>query len=87
MLSILDGHRRYAHLGSLRGDGVAPRILGMKKVIVDDSLRRALSQIAPAPKSTHNDEQRVQQQAQVARAGQWMQQQLLHSVQDALDRP
>jgi hypothetical protein len=87
MLSILDGHRRYAHLGSLRGDGVAPRILGMKKVIGDDSLRRALSQIAPASKSTHDDGQRAQQQAQLARAERWMQQQLMHSVQDALDRP
>ena len=87
MLSILDGHRRYAHLGSLRGDGVASRILGMNKVIGDDSLRRALSQIAPAPKSTHNEAQRAQQQAQVERAEEWMQQQLMHSVQDALDRP
>ena len=49
MLSILDGHNRYAHVGMLRGDGVAPGILGMKKIIGDDSLRRALSAIAPAP--------------------------------------
>ena len=32
MLSILDGHCRYAHVGALRGDGVAPRILGMNKI-------------------------------------------------------
>ena len=32
MLSILDGHCRYAHVGALRGDGVAPSILGMKEV-------------------------------------------------------
>ena len=43
MLSILDGHCRYAHVGALRGDGVAPSILGMTKLIGDDSLRRALS--------------------------------------------
>jgi hypothetical protein len=43
MLSILDGHWRYAHVGALRGDGVAPSILGMNKIIGDDSLRRALS--------------------------------------------
>ena len=30
MLSILDGHWRYAHVGALRGDGVAPSILGMR---------------------------------------------------------
>ena len=49
MLSILDGHCRYAHVGALRGDGVAPSILGMGKIIGDDSLRRALSAIAPGP--------------------------------------
>lgn len=48
MLSILDGHCRYAHVGALRGDGVAPSILGMSKIIGDDSLRRALSAIAQA---------------------------------------
>lgn len=42
MLSILDGHCRYAHVGALRGDGVAPSILGMNRIIGDDSLRRAL---------------------------------------------
>ena len=42
MLSILDGHCRYAHVGALRGDGVATHILGMSKVVSDDSLRRAL---------------------------------------------
>ena len=31
MLSILDGHSRYAHVGMLRGDGVAPSILGIKR--------------------------------------------------------
>ena len=46
MLSILDGHWRYAHVGVLRGDGVAPSILGMSKIIGDDSLRRALAAIA-----------------------------------------
>ena len=45
MLSILDGHNRYAHVGVLRGDGVAPSILGMKKMVGDDSLRCALSAI------------------------------------------
>ncbi len=29
MLSILDGHCRHAHVGTLRGDAVAPSILGM----------------------------------------------------------
>ena len=87
MLSILDGHWRYAHVGALRGDGVATHILGMSKVIGDDSLRRALGAIAPEPRARHTDEQRQAQQAQVARSVQWMQQHLRRSVEAALDTP
>lgn len=67
MLSILDGHCRYAHVGMLRGDGVAPGILGMNKIIGDDSLRRALATIAPAPNVKHTSEQKAAQEAQLAR--------------------
>ncbi len=87
MLSILDGHCRYAHVGALRGDGVAPNILGMTKIIGDDSLRRALSAIAPASDDKHTDEQRAAQQAQLARALQWMQGQLKHSIAQATATP
>ena len=87
MLSILDGHCRYAHVGALRGDGVATHILGMNKVIGDDSLRRALGAIAPEPLSRHTDPQRQAQQAQVARSVQWMQQHLRRSVDAALYTP
>ncbi|WP_177165929.1 hypothetical protein [Nitrosomonas sp. Nm58] len=48
MLSILDGQRRYAHIAGLRGDEVAPEILGMGKIMSDESLRRALSALAPS---------------------------------------
>ena len=68
ILSILDGHCRYAHVGALRGDGVATHILGMNKVISDDGLRRALGAVAPAPLARHSQEQRQAQQAQAARA-------------------
>ena len=34
-LSILDGHCRYAHVGALRGVGVAPSTLGMSRIIGD----------------------------------------------------
>lgn len=83
MLGILDGHSRYAHIGALRGDGVAPEVLGMTKIIGDDSLRRALGAIAPAPKAKHNAEQRAAQQAQALQAEQWMQAQLRHSIAQA----
>ena len=42
LLSILGGHTRYAHINSLRNDGVGPRALGMGKVVSEDSARRAL---------------------------------------------
>ena len=87
MLSILDGHWRYAHVGALRGDGVAPSILGMNKIIGDDSLRRALAAIAPAPDAKHTESQRAGQQAQHARAVQWMQEQLKHSIAQATLQP
>ena len=87
MLSILDGHCRYAHVGALRGDGVAPGILGMNKLIGDDSLRRALGAIAPAADETHTESQRAAQQAQLARAVQWMQDQLKHSIAQATATP
>ena len=87
MLWILDGHCRYAHVGVLRGDGVAPSILGMTKIIGDDSLRRALGAIAPEPDEKHTAEQRAAQQAQLARAVQWMQEQLRHSIAQASATP
>lgn len=45
MLSVLSGHRRYAHVTAIRGDGVIPGLLGMNKVISEDTLRRALGAI------------------------------------------
>ena len=87
MLSILDGHCRYAHVGALRGDGVAPSILGMTKIIGDDSLRRALGSIAPAPDAKHSEMQRLGQEAQLARSTRWMQDQLKHSIAQATLQP
>ncbi|MFO1386067.1 MAG: hypothetical protein U1F55_07755 [Chitinivorax sp.] len=46
MLSILSGHRRYAHVTGIRCDGVNPALLGMGKVISEDALRSALKHIA-----------------------------------------
>jgi hypothetical protein len=43
MLSILSGHKRYSHVTAIRCDGVNPGLLGMRKVISEDALRRALT--------------------------------------------
>ena len=45
MLSFLSGHRRYAHIAALRSDGVLPDLLGMKKVVSEDAVRRAFAAI------------------------------------------
>ena len=45
LLSILSGHRRYAHVTAIRRDGVNPGLLGMRKVISEDGLRNALKNI------------------------------------------
>lgn len=83
LLGILAGQDRYAHIGTLRGDGVAPEVLGMSKIIGDDSLRRALGAIAPAPKASDNEQERASQQERSLAAQQWMQAQLRHSIGQA----
>lgn len=45
LLSILSGHRRYAHMQALVGDGVNGTLLGMKKIVSDDSARRGIKKV------------------------------------------
>ncbi|MFZ3141275.1 transposase [Polaromonas sp.] len=45
LLSILAGHKRYAHITGLRGDALSPQILAMEKIISEDALRRALARM------------------------------------------
>ena len=45
VLSALAGHKRYAHVTALRSDRVLPELLGMRRIVSDDSLRRALAAI------------------------------------------
>ena len=48
LLSVLSGHRRYAHITALRCDPVNPPLLGMRKVLSEDSVRRGLAKIDEA---------------------------------------
>jgi hypothetical protein len=43
LLSVLAGHQRYAHITALRCDPVNPPLLGMRKVVSEDAMRRALA--------------------------------------------
>ncbi len=45
MLSVLAGHRRYAHITAIRGDGVNAPVLGMSKVVSEDAVRRAFQKM------------------------------------------
>lgn len=87
MLSILDGQRRYAHVTGLRGDEVAPQILGMNKIISDESLRRALAHLAPNQLQRCSDAERAARAAQLARSTAWMDGALAESVHEALTTP
>lgn len=42
LLSILAGHKRYAHITTIRSDRVNPELLGMEAIASEDSVRRAL---------------------------------------------
>jgi hypothetical protein len=45
LLSVRSGHRRYAHITALRCDPVNPPLLGMRKVLSEDSVRRGLAKV------------------------------------------
>jgi hypothetical protein len=41
LLSVLAGHKRYAHVTTIRSDSVLPGLLGMERVRSEDAVRRA----------------------------------------------
>lgn len=45
LLTILAGHKRYAHVTAIRHDKVNPPLLGMTKVYSEDTIRRAFRSI------------------------------------------
>lgn len=45
VLSVLAGHKRYAHITALRCDHVLPELMGMSRIVSEDSVRRALAAI------------------------------------------
>jgi len=87
LLSILDGQRRYAHVAGLRGDGVAPQILGMNKIVSDESLRRALAHLAPDQPGRASEEERAARAAQLEKSAAWMDAALNESTREALRTP
>ena len=84
LLSILDGQWRYAHVTALRGDAVAPQILGMSQIISDESLRRALKHLAPSIGKRCSEDERIRREAQLAKSTEWMDAALKDSIREAL---
>ena len=84
LLSILDGQRRYAHINGLRGDAVAPQILGMSRIISDEGLRRALKALAPSIGKKCTEEERQSAQAQLDKSTAWMDAALREGTLEAL---
>jgi Transposase DDE domain group 1 len=41
LLSVLAGHKRYAHVTTIRSDSVLPELLGIERVRSEDAIRRA----------------------------------------------
>ena len=49
------GHKRYAHVEALRSDKASAEVLGIKRILSDDALHRALIAIAETKGSRHMD--------------------------------
>lgn len=47
LLSVLAGHKRYAHVTTIRSDSVLPGLLGMRRVRSEDAIRRAFQNGTP----------------------------------------
>jgi len=45
LISILSGHTRYAHIEAIRHDQVSQSILGLKKLVSEDSARAAIARL------------------------------------------
>lgn len=87
LLSILDGQRRYSHVTALRGDSVAPQILGMTKIISDESLRRGLAHLAPLIDQKYDEEELSLRHIQLEKTTKWMDEALRESIGEALKTP
>ena len=49
VLSMINGHFRFAHISALRGDSVTPELLGMTAVASEDTVRRAMLRLVKDP--------------------------------------
>ena len=74
LLSILNGHYRFAHVAALRGDTVAPALLGMGHPVSEDSVRNALKRM-------------VQDEDRKAQTMAWLRRHLRTTLEPLLAKP
>ena len=55
LLSVLAGHKRYAHITALRGDSVMPRLPGVEQLRSEDCVRRAFTHASEEQLTTWMD--------------------------------
>jgi hypothetical protein len=72
VLSILAGHKRYAHITTIRTDKVNPELLGMASVASEDSVRRALLQFDETEAITWLDHHLATSTHPVLSLGSWI---------------
>lgn len=72
LMSILAGHNRYAHITSIRFDSVNPDLLGMKKVLSEDAVRRAFKSMDENSGVTWLDQQLANSTNAAISLGSWI---------------
>jgi len=72
LMSILAGHNRYAHITSIRFDSVNPELLGMKKVVSEDAVRRAFKAIGEEGGTAWLDQQLANSTNAALSLGSWI---------------
>ena len=79
------GEMEFARKGLVKAVDAAlqAQILGMKKIIRDESLRRALAHLAPNQPKLCSDKERAARRAQLARSTAWMDTALSESTREA----
>ena len=82
LLSVLRGHSRYAHINSVRGDGVNPSLLGMDKVVSEDTVRRGLLRIV-----NDEDDKKTEDEKDENKGLDWLERHLVDSISPALILP
>jgi hypothetical protein len=85
-LSSLSGQRRYAHINTIRNDEVNPPLLGMTKIVSEDTARRAF-QFCDEESEPHSELWTQRHHAWQQECRNWQQKHLEYCYEPLLDEP